>query len=88
MWLYCRCYRQETIHHAAENIVLHLFCYLHTFSSVKDYKSQDFLSKIVSSIISDTMLLVLDGNICFLQDIDRWCVVCCINIKEYHIKYG
>ena len=55
--------------------------YFHTLSSEKDYKSQDFLSKIVSSIISDTMLLVLDGNICFLQDMDRWCVVCCINIK-------
>ena len=71
----------ETIHHAAENIVLHLLCYLHTLSYVKDYKSQDFLSKIVSSIISDTMLLVLDGNICFFQDMDRWCVVCFIKCK-------
>ena len=65
-----------------------IYYVIYTISSVKDYKSQDFLSKLVSSIISDTMLLVLDGNICFLQDMDRWCVVCCINIKEYHIKYG
>ena len=51
---------------------------LYTISSVKDYKSQDFLSKIVSSIISDTMLLVIDGNICFCQDMDRWCAICFI----------
>ena len=67
-------------------MLLKILCYiyyvnLHTISSVNDYKSLDFLSKIVSSIISDTMLLVLDGNICFFQDMDCWCVVWFIKCK-------
>ena len=67
-------------------MLLKILCYiyyvhLHTISSVNDYKSLDFLSKIVSSIISDTMMLVLDGNICFFQDMDHWCVVCFIKWK-------
>ena len=65
-------------------MLLKILCYiyyvhLHTISSVNDYKSLGFLSKIVSSIIYDTMLLVLDGNIYFFfQDMDRWCVMCFI----------
>ena len=58
-------------------MLLKIWCYiyyvnLHTISSVNDYKSLDFLSKIVTSIISDTMVLLMDGTIVlFCQDIDR-----------------
>ena len=67
-------------------MLLKILCYiyyviLHTMSSVNDYKSLDFLSKIVSSIISDIILFILDGNICFFKDMDRWCVVCFIKCK-------
>ena len=48
-------------------ILCGIYCVTYTLSSVIDYKSQDFLSKIVSSIISDTMLLVLEGNICLFS---------------------
>ena len=46
-------------------MLLKIFCFiyyihLHTIYSVDDYKSLDFLSKIVTSIISDTMVLLMD----------------------------
>ena len=49
-------------------MLLKILCYiyyvhLHTIYSVNDYKSLDFLSKIVTSIISDTMVLLMDENI-------------------------
>ena len=50
-------------------------------SSVNDYKSLDFLSKIVTSIISDTMVLLMDGNVVFCHDIDRWCAMCFISVQ-------
>ena len=49
-------------------MLLIILCYiyyvhLHTIYSVNDYKSLNFLSKIVTSIISDTMVLLMDENI-------------------------
>ena len=57
-------------------LLLKILCYiycvnLHRVSSVNDYKSLDFLSKLVTSIISDIMVLLMDGNIVFCQEIDR-----------------
>ena len=53
-------------------MLLKILCYiyyvhLHTIYSVNDYKSLDFLSKIVTSIISDTMVLLMDENIVCLS---------------------
>ena len=53
-------------------MLLKILCYiyyvhLHTIYSVNDYKSLDFLSKIVTSIISDTMVLLMDENIVLLS---------------------
>ena len=49
-------------------MLLEILCYiyyvhLHTIYSVNDYKSLDFLSKIVTSLIFVTMVLLMDENI-------------------------
>ena len=49
-------------------MLLIILCYiyyvhLHSIYSVNDYKSLDFLSKIGTSIISDTKVLLMDENI-------------------------
>ena len=69
-------------------MLLKILCYiyyvhLHTISSVNDYKSLDFLSKIVSSIIYDTMLLVLDGNIYFFFFSRHGSLVCSVLYKMH-----